>query len=64
MRIELRGMKVVCFLFKQKTGYGMLRGLVGSEMCIRNRYITPGAPLVKFVTLKGPWGLLDLGVHW
>ena len=26
-----------CFFFKQKTAYGMLRSLVGSEMCIRDR---------------------------
>ena len=26
-----------CFLFKQKTAYEMLRSLVGSEMCIRDR---------------------------
>ena len=30
---------VVCvFFFKQKTAYEMLRSLVGSEMCIRDRY--------------------------
>ena len=30
---------VVCFFFffKQKTAYEMLRSLVGSEMCIRDR---------------------------
>ena len=28
---------VVVFFFKQKTAYEMLRGLVGSEMCIRDR---------------------------
>eukprot|EP00658_Telonema_sp_P-2_P065331 TRINITY_DN54597_c0_g1_i2.p1 TRINITY_DN54597_c0_g1~~TRINITY_DN54597_c0_g1_i2.p1 ORF type:complete len:254 (+),score=85.76 TRINITY_DN54597_c0_g1_i2:98-859(+) len=27
------------FFFKQKTAYEMLRSLVGSEMCIRDRYI-------------------------
>eukprot|EP00831_Metopus_contortus_P016735 TRINITY_DN17052_c0_g2_i2.p1 TRINITY_DN17052_c0_g2~~TRINITY_DN17052_c0_g2_i2.p1 ORF type:complete len:106 (-),score=34.92 TRINITY_DN17052_c0_g2_i2:164-481(-) len=26
------------FFFKQKTAYEMQRGLVGSEMCIRDRY--------------------------
>ena len=30
----------VVFFFKQKTAYEMLRSLVGSEMCIRDR---PGA---------------------
>ena len=28
------------FFFKQKTAYEMLRSLVGSEMCIRDRYKT------------------------
>ena len=27
------------FFFKQKTAYDMLRGLVGSEMCIRDRLV-------------------------
>ena len=37
------------FFFKQKTAYEMLRGLVGSEMCIRDRtYIEP----LNFETLR------------
>ena len=28
------------FFFKQKTAYEMLRSLVGSEMCIRDRFNT------------------------
>eukprot|EP00658_Telonema_sp_P-2_P020694 TRINITY_DN18201_c0_g1_i1.p1 TRINITY_DN18201_c0_g1~~TRINITY_DN18201_c0_g1_i1.p1 ORF type:complete len:128 (-),score=31.61 TRINITY_DN18201_c0_g1_i1:362-745(-) len=28
----------IFFFFKQKTAYEMLRSLVGSEMCIRDRY--------------------------
>ena len=32
--------KVVFFFFKQKTAYEMLRSLVGSEMCIRDRILT------------------------
>ena len=28
------------FFFKQKTAYEMLRSLVGSEMCIRDRSVT------------------------
>src|SRR5678815_2388418 len=34
----------VCFFFffKQKTAYEMLRSLVGSEMCIRDRLTSPG----------------------
>ena len=28
---------VLCFFFKQKTAYEMLRSLVGAEMCIRDR---------------------------
>ena len=30
-------MGMVVFFFKQKTAYEMLRSLVGSEMCIRDR---------------------------
>ena len=30
----------VVFFFKQKTAYEMLRSLVGSEMCIRDRLTT------------------------
>ena len=30
----------VLFFFKQKTAYEMLRSLVGSEMCIRDRHST------------------------
>ena len=32
------------FFFKQKTAYEMLRSLVGSEMCIRDRGPGPVAP--------------------
>ena len=40
--IAVRLLKVACyvllfFFFKQKTAYEMLRSLVGSEMCIRDR---------------------------
>ena len=30
----------IFFFFKQKTAYEMLRSLVGSEMCIRDRLYT------------------------
>eukprot|EP00658_Telonema_sp_P-2_P012723 TRINITY_DN14840_c0_g3_i3.p1 TRINITY_DN14840_c0_g3~~TRINITY_DN14840_c0_g3_i3.p1 ORF type:complete len:124 (+),score=54.75 TRINITY_DN14840_c0_g3_i3:79-450(+) len=33
------------FFFKQKTAYEMLRSLVGSEMCIRDRYWTMAMPI-------------------
>ena len=33
----LRGVIIFFFFFKQKTAYEMLRSLVGSEMCIRDR---------------------------
>eukprot|EP00831_Metopus_contortus_P055553 TRINITY_DN4705_c0_g1_i1.p1 TRINITY_DN4705_c0_g1~~TRINITY_DN4705_c0_g1_i1.p1 ORF type:complete len:197 (+),score=38.64 TRINITY_DN4705_c0_g1_i1:35-625(+) len=32
------GVSIFFFFFKQKTAYEMQRGLVGSEMCIRDRY--------------------------
>eukprot|EP00658_Telonema_sp_P-2_P029399 TRINITY_DN2236_c0_g1_i5.p1 TRINITY_DN2236_c0_g1~~TRINITY_DN2236_c0_g1_i5.p1 ORF type:complete len:410 (-),score=134.15 TRINITY_DN2236_c0_g1_i5:115-1344(-) len=43
------------FFFKQKTAYEMLRSLVGSEMCIRDRYQrrVRGDCLVCNVRLKG-----------
>ena len=44
---------VLFFFFKQKTAYEMLRSLVGSEMCIRDR-----ADCVKSVVL---WNPVDLG---
>ena len=34
---------IVIFFFKQKTAYEMLRSLVGSEMCIRDRTRGRGA---------------------
>ena len=39
----------MCFFFKQKTAYEMLRSLVGSEMCIRDRH--PGGKNGKQVTI-------------
>ncbi len=30
----------VIFLFRQKTAYDMLRSHVGSEMCVRGRYVS------------------------
>src|SRR5678816_1789968 len=49
------------FFFKQKTAYEMLRSLVGSEMCIRDRYgmfactysILYNAPIARAITEKG-----------
>eukprot|EP00831_Metopus_contortus_P026114 TRINITY_DN22300_c0_g1_i1.p2 TRINITY_DN22300_c0_g1~~TRINITY_DN22300_c0_g1_i1.p2 ORF type:complete len:265 (+),score=66.42 TRINITY_DN22300_c0_g1_i1:47-841(+) len=40
--------RVIFFFFKQKTAYEMQRGLVGSEMCIRDR-----------VSTQSTWGLKD-----
>eukprot|EP00658_Telonema_sp_P-2_P019294 TRINITY_DN17600_c0_g1_i2.p1 TRINITY_DN17600_c0_g1~~TRINITY_DN17600_c0_g1_i2.p1 ORF type:complete len:152 (-),score=46.86 TRINITY_DN17600_c0_g1_i2:18-473(-) len=37
------------FFFKQKTAYEMLRSLVGSEMCIRDRYISSSSSFHSFV---------------
>src|SRR5674536_76343 len=41
----------VFFFFKQKTAYEMLRSLVGSEMCIRDRYGAAWA-LQELLTIK------------
>eukprot|EP00658_Telonema_sp_P-2_P036157 TRINITY_DN26207_c0_g1_i1.p1 TRINITY_DN26207_c0_g1~~TRINITY_DN26207_c0_g1_i1.p1 ORF type:complete len:175 (+),score=52.35 TRINITY_DN26207_c0_g1_i1:97-621(+) len=52
------------FFFKQKTAYEMLRSLVGSEMCIRDRYQrrvrgSPYlSPMVSFVARFGSMVLL------
>ncbi len=43
------------FFFKQKTAYEMLRSLVGSEMCIRDR--TTGVSLPKVAALPPAAGL-------
>eukprot|EP00658_Telonema_sp_P-2_P039723 TRINITY_DN2837_c0_g4_i2.p1 TRINITY_DN2837_c0_g4~~TRINITY_DN2837_c0_g4_i2.p1 ORF type:complete len:261 (+),score=100.87 TRINITY_DN2837_c0_g4_i2:87-869(+) len=40
------------FFFKQKTAYEMLRSLVGSEMCIRDRSINEGANGKMVATVK------------
>src|SRR5674536_120393 len=37
----------VFFFFKQKTAYEMLRSLVGSEMCIRDRGVGRRNPLLR-----------------
>src|SRR5674536_215072 len=36
------------FFFKQKTAYEMLRSLVGSEMCIRDRFWDPAKDRIMF----------------
>ena len=44
------------FFFKQKTAYEMLRSLVGSEMCIRDRFRT--------MSRKGSASSLVSGAVW
>ena len=41
MRVDLGGRRIIkkIFFFKQKTAYEIVLGLVGSEMCIRDRCI-------------------------
>ena len=41
----------MCFFFKQKTAYEMLRSLVGSEMCIRDRIIAEALHYDKVATI-------------
>eukprot|EP00658_Telonema_sp_P-2_P022176 TRINITY_DN18856_c0_g1_i5.p1 TRINITY_DN18856_c0_g1~~TRINITY_DN18856_c0_g1_i5.p1 ORF type:complete len:111 (+),score=49.25 TRINITY_DN18856_c0_g1_i5:92-424(+) len=43
----------VFFFFKQKTAYEMLRSLVGSEMCIRDRPAAFAALKDAFTSLDG-----------
>src|SRR5674536_370928 len=40
--------------FKQKTAYEMLRSLVGSEMCIRDRAAGDDPPRVRLYDLRPP----------
>ena len=48
----------VIFFFKQKTAYEMLRSLVGSEMCIRDRpYVV--AQAADLAGIDGPATLLS-----
>ena len=51
------GVLFCCFFFKQKTAYEMLRSLVGSEMCIRDRFLLVLAPVffgkLSFTALEG-----------
>ena len=43
---------IFCF-FKQKTAYEMLRSLVGSEMCIRDRIIPEAGPACFYAVKRG-----------
>ena len=48
MRKRHVGSEISFFFFKQKTAYEMLRSLVGSDMCIRDRSgigVWPGLPV-------------------
>ena len=53
----------IVFFFKQKTAYEMLRSLVGSEMCIRDRLKRDAQPqkalnrLYKFTPLQSTFGI-------
>src|SRR5450756_1622071 len=47
---------VFFFFFKQKTAYDIMPSLVGSEMCIRDRFICP--PLLPFA-----WGVDGTGKY-
>eukprot|EP01015_Nassula_variabilis_P035519 TRINITY_DN8945_c0_g1_i8.p1 TRINITY_DN8945_c0_g1~~TRINITY_DN8945_c0_g1_i8.p1 ORF type:complete len:169 (-),score=36.89 TRINITY_DN8945_c0_g1_i8:25-531(-) len=44
----------VFFFFKQKTAYEMLRSLVGSEMCIRDRVSTQSTPILSHINTSHP----------
>src|SRR5678816_3569239 len=60
--VDLGGRRIIkkkkeFFFFKQKTAYEMLRSLVGSEMCIRDRRCTSSSTKAALspVTTRGPW---------
>eukprot|EP00658_Telonema_sp_P-2_P083178 TRINITY_DN8940_c0_g1_i1.p1 TRINITY_DN8940_c0_g1~~TRINITY_DN8940_c0_g1_i1.p1 ORF type:complete len:592 (+),score=171.29 TRINITY_DN8940_c0_g1_i1:110-1885(+) len=48
------------FFFKQKTAYEMLRSLVGSEMCIRDRWLLWPPPFEYPPAVIGPVGLFSV----
>eukprot|EP00658_Telonema_sp_P-2_P053304 TRINITY_DN4178_c0_g1_i51.p1 TRINITY_DN4178_c0_g1~~TRINITY_DN4178_c0_g1_i51.p1 ORF type:complete len:188 (-),score=78.47 TRINITY_DN4178_c0_g1_i51:45-608(-) len=50
------------FFFKQKTAYEMLRSLVGSEMCIRDRAGTQAQMVVENANFKGDRRVSELVV--
>eukprot|EP00658_Telonema_sp_P-2_P025228 TRINITY_DN20158_c0_g3_i3.p1 TRINITY_DN20158_c0_g3~~TRINITY_DN20158_c0_g3_i3.p1 ORF type:complete len:214 (+),score=48.89 TRINITY_DN20158_c0_g3_i3:77-718(+) len=55
--------RVLFFFFKQKTAYEMLRSLVGSEMCIRDRYgprVTVAMAFNQSATANGERHSLEL----
>eukprot|EP00658_Telonema_sp_P-2_P053290 TRINITY_DN41779_c0_g1_i1.p1 TRINITY_DN41779_c0_g1~~TRINITY_DN41779_c0_g1_i1.p1 ORF type:complete len:134 (+),score=50.79 TRINITY_DN41779_c0_g1_i1:46-447(+) len=57
----------VCFFFffKQKTAYEMLRSLVGSEMCIRDRGTQPDIDLRGVVNVTKMWVVRSgRPTHW
>ena len=49
VRSENDGINWVIFFFKQKTAYEMLRSLVGSEMCIRDRNSSVTSQRANFI---------------
>ena len=44
---------MLCFFFKQKTAYEMLRSLVGSEMCIRDSISTGEEETIELIITPG-----------
>ena len=48
------------FFFKQKTAYEVLRGRVGSEMCIRDRWDAEVAATAWAEQALVPVGILDM----
>ena len=56
--VNVTVMSYYFFFFKQMTAYEMLRGLVGSERCIRDRGQYPfGAPFYLLIDMQieGSW---------
>ena len=50
------------FFFKQKTAYELLRSLVGSEMCIRDRpYLADGTPVDMVLNPLGVPSRMNIG---
>eukprot|EP00658_Telonema_sp_P-2_P002471 TRINITY_DN10932_c0_g2_i2.p1 TRINITY_DN10932_c0_g2~~TRINITY_DN10932_c0_g2_i2.p1 ORF type:complete len:134 (+),score=36.99 TRINITY_DN10932_c0_g2_i2:25-426(+) len=61
--IELIIVAFFFFFFKQKTAYEMLRSLVGSEMCIRDRCIKGILLFSSLVLIGAGWSIVKSSIN-
>eukprot|EP00831_Metopus_contortus_P082865 TRINITY_DN9051_c0_g1_i7.p1 TRINITY_DN9051_c0_g1~~TRINITY_DN9051_c0_g1_i7.p1 ORF type:complete len:129 (+),score=31.14 TRINITY_DN9051_c0_g1_i7:81-467(+) len=60
VQLQLFFVSFFFFFFKQKTAYEMQRGLVGSEMCIRDRYMGEWVQYGNINLLKDALSLIHI----